>query len=145
MEILNNLAYGFSVATQPEALLFCLLGVTLGTLVGVLPGIGSLAAISMCLPLTFYMDPLTGLIVLAGVFLWCTIWFVDSIDPAEHSRLSGSCCNLPRRLSDDQAGKAGQALFITTITSFIGGSVGYHDDDFVIACVVPIRAKLSRT
>src|SRR5690606_35768000 len=57
METLSNLALGFSQALAPESLLYCLLGVTLGTFVGVLPGIGSLTTIALCLPLTFHLDP----------------------------------------------------------------------------------------
>src|SRR5688572_19431296 len=68
MDMLSNLALGFDVAISAEALLFCFVGVTIGTFVGVLPGIGAVAAISMCLPLTFYMDPTVGLIMLAGIF-----------------------------------------------------------------------------
>ena len=61
-------ALGFGAALSWENLMFCLLGVTLGTFVGVLPGIGALATISMCLPITFYLDPMAALILLAGVF-----------------------------------------------------------------------------
>ncbi|WP_108661331.1 tripartite tricarboxylate transporter permease [Acuticoccus kandeliae] len=124
MDTLSNLAHGFSVALQPEALLFCFIGVTLGTLVGVLPGIGSLAAISMCLPLTFYMDPLIGLIVLAGVFYGAQY---GSSTASILLNIPGSPASVVTCLDGypmAQQGKAGQALFITTITSFVGGSIG---------------------
>ena len=68
METIHNLGLGFEAALSAENLLFCLLGVSLGTFVGVLPGIGALATISMCLPLTFYLDPVPGMIMLAGIF-----------------------------------------------------------------------------
>ncbi|HCI47552.1 MAG TPA: hypothetical protein DFI00_09680, partial [Rhodospirillaceae bacterium] len=68
MELLSNLALGAQVAFQADALLFCFIGVTLGTLIGALPGIGPLAAISVCLPLTFGMEPTVALIMLAGIF-----------------------------------------------------------------------------
>jgi TctA family transporter len=124
MDTLTNLANGFAIAFQPEALLFCFIGVTLGTLVGVLPGIGSLAAISMCLPLTFYMDPLTGLIVLAGVFYGAQY---GSSTASILLNIPGSPASVVTCLDGypmTQQGKAGQALFITTITSFVGGSIG---------------------
>lgn len=124
MDTLTNLAHGFSIALQPDALLFCLLGVTLGTLVGVLPGIGSLAAISMCLPLTFYMDPLHGLIVLAGVFYGAQY---GSSTASILLNIPGSPASVVTCLDGypmAQQGKAAQALFITTITSFVGGCFG---------------------
>lgn len=68
MDTLSNLAIGFETALSFENLAFCLLGVTLGTFVGVLPGIGALATISMCLPITFYLDPVPAMIMLAGIF-----------------------------------------------------------------------------
>ena len=67
MSIFENLALGFSVALTTKSLSYCFVGVTLGTLVGVLPGLGTLAAIAMLLPLTFQLDPATALIMLAGI------------------------------------------------------------------------------
>ncbi len=68
MDLLQNLGLGFSVAFQPSNLLFCFVGTLLGTIIGVLPGIGPLATISMLLPLTYGMDPGASLIMLAGIF-----------------------------------------------------------------------------
>ena len=68
MEILQGLGLGLQTALGPSALLFCFIGVTVGTIVGVLPGVGALAAISLALPLTYYIDPTEALIMLAGIF-----------------------------------------------------------------------------
>ena len=69
MEVINNLLYGFSVSLQPINLLYCLFGVFAGTLVGVLPGIGPLASISMLLPITFRIStPTSALIMFAGIY-----------------------------------------------------------------------------
>jgi putative tricarboxylic transport membrane protein len=68
MELLGNLALGFGVAVSPVNLLFCFIGTLLGTLIGVLPGIGPLGAISMLLPITFQFQPVTALIMLAGIY-----------------------------------------------------------------------------
>jgi len=68
IEVLENMRIGFSVALDPGNLLFCLFGVIFGTLVGVLPGLGPVAALSLLLPLTFKMAPVTAIIMLAGVF-----------------------------------------------------------------------------
>ena len=65
---LAHVQLGLATALSAEALLFCFLGVTVGTIVGVLPGIGALAAISLALPLTYYLDPTVALIMLAGIF-----------------------------------------------------------------------------
>src|SRR4029453_8007700 len=68
MEIFHNLAVGFSVALTPVNLGFAFIGAMVGTLIGVLPGIGPIATIAMLLPLTFKLEPTSGLILLAGIF-----------------------------------------------------------------------------
>ncbi len=115
---------GFPIAFSAENLLFCLVGVFLGTLLGALPGIGALAATSMLLPITFYLDPTTGIVMLAGVYYG-----------AEYGGSTASILlNLPGTPSNAvtcldgypmaQNGRAGVALFTTTIASFVGGIVG---------------------
>ena len=68
MEIFNNLLLGFSVAVTPINLLYAAIGVLLGTLIGVLPGIGPVATIAMLLPITFNLNPVAALIMLAGIY-----------------------------------------------------------------------------
>src|SRR5918992_2960271 len=68
MGALENLLLGFSVALTPINLFWCLVGVILGTVVGVLPGLGPAATIAMLLPLTLRMDHTTAIIALAGIF-----------------------------------------------------------------------------
>src|SRR5258706_4285715 len=68
MDILANLATGFATALSPLNLLYCFLGVLLGTLVGVLPGLGPVATIAMLLPTTFTLPPESALIMLAGIY-----------------------------------------------------------------------------
>src|SRR3546814_2165195 len=67
MDLLSNLALGFEVAFSPVNLFYCFVGVFLGTFIGVLPGIGALAAVSMLLPVTFYLEPATALVMLAEI------------------------------------------------------------------------------
>jgi putative tricarboxylic transport membrane protein len=118
--ILNGIAISLTIGN----LSYCFFGVLVGTAVGVLPGIGSLAAISMLLPITFYLDPTTAIIMLAGVYYG-----------AEYGGSTASILlNLPGTPSNAvtcldgypmaQNGRAGVALFLTTIASFIGGSIG---------------------
>jgi putative tricarboxylic transport membrane protein len=68
MEILSGLMHGFSVALQPMNLLWCFVGVVLGTVIGVMPGLGPPATIAMLLPLTFLMNPAAAMIMLAGIY-----------------------------------------------------------------------------
>jgi TctA family transporter len=122
METLANLAFGFEQVLTAEALLICLIGVTLGTFIGVLPGIGALTTISLCLPLTFHLEPLMGLIMLAGIFYGSQyggstasiLLNVPGTAPAAVTCLDGYPMT--------RQGRAGIALFVTTIGSFIGGS-----------------------
>ncbi|MCT8990262.1 tripartite tricarboxylate transporter permease [Chelativorans sp. SCAU2101] len=124
MDALVNLAHGFERALSLEALLFCFIGVTVGTFVGALPGIGALAAISLSLPLTYYLDPMVALIMLAGIFYGTQYG----------SSISAILLNLPGTPASaitcleaypmTKSGRAGPALFITAIASFVGGSIG---------------------
>src|ERR1041385_4105756 len=68
MDILNNLILGFGVAITPINLFYCLIGCLVGTLIGVLPGIGPVATVAMLLPITFYVPPVSALIMLAGIY-----------------------------------------------------------------------------
>jgi TctA family transporter len=122
MDTLSNLGLGFQVAFSLDNLLFCLAGVTLGTFVGVLPGIGALATISMCLPITFYLDPTSAMIMLAGIFYGAQY---GSSTASILLNLPGSAPAAITCLDGyplSQQGRAGVALFITTIASFLGGS-----------------------
>ncbi|MEO4045152.1 tripartite tricarboxylate transporter permease [Hoeflea sp. CAU 1731] len=123
-ETFANIGFGLSVALQPANLWYCFVGVFLGTFVGVLPGIGALTAISLLFPLTFYMDPTAGLIMLAGV------WY----GTAYGGSIAAILINVPGTPSSAvtaidgyplaKKGRAGVALFITATSSFIGGSIG---------------------
>jgi putative tricarboxylic transport membrane protein len=124
MEMLSNLALGFETALTTTNLAYCLLGVTLGTLIGVLPGIGSLAAISMLLPVSFYLEPTTALIMLGGV------WYGSEYGGSTASillNLPGSPSSAVTALDGNamaKQGRAGPALFSAAVTSFVGGTIG---------------------
>lgn len=68
MDLIANLALGFETALTPVNIFWCFIGVLLGTLVGVLPGIGPTATIAMLLPITFTFSPVTALIMLSGIY-----------------------------------------------------------------------------
>jgi TctA family transporter len=121
MDVFSSLAHGFAIALEPKALLFCFFGVTLGTFVGVLPGIGALAAISICLPITFYLEPTTALIMLAGIFYGAQY---GGSTTSILLNLPGDASSSVTCLDGHQMtrqGRAGVALFTSAIASFIGG------------------------
>ena len=68
MEVIHSVVYGFQIALQPTNLVYCFLGVLIGTLVGVLPGLGPSATIAILLPSTFRLSPVSGIIMLAGIW-----------------------------------------------------------------------------
>jgi len=123
-DLFGNIALGLSVAFSWNNLLWCLFGVTLGTLVGVLPGIGALSAISMLLPITYYIEPVAALIMMAGIY------YGSSYGGSTTSIL----LNLPGSASSAVAcldgypmakqGRAGVALVTTALASLVGGSIG---------------------
>lgn len=135
----TSITTGFSVALSFEALLFCFIGVTIGTFVGALPGIGALAAISMSLPLTLYLEPTTALIMLAGIFYGSQYG----------SSISSILINIPGTATAAvtcldgypmaQQGRAGQALFITAVASFVGGSLAI----ILLMLFAPTLARIS--
>lgn len=139
MHAIAELADGFARAMTPEALLFCFIGVTAGTFVGALPGIGALAAISLSLPLTYYLDPMIALIMLAGIFYGTQYG----------SSISAILLNLPGTPASaitcidaypmTKNGRAGPALFITAVSSFVGGSVGI----IMLIGFAPVLAKIA--
>ena len=124
MDVLSNLLHGFQVALLPANLLFCLIGVTVGTVVGILPGIGTTAAVSILLPLTFRMDPTTAMIMLAGIYYGTkyggstTSILVNT--PGESSSVVTCIDGYQMALQ----GRAGPALGIAAIASFIAGTLG---------------------
>lgn len=121
---MENVLLGFETALSLSNLLYCFLGVFLGTFVGVLPGIGASAAVAMLLPISFYLDPTTALVMLAGVYYG-----------AEYGGSTASILlNLPGTSSNaitcldgyamTRQGRAGTALVTSALSSFVGGSIG---------------------
>ena len=120
----EGLLFGIGFALQPEVLIYCVLGVVLGTFVGVLPGIGAMAAISLLLPITFYITPEAALIMLAGVYYGAQYGgAVSSI----LLRLPGTPQSAVTTLDGypmARDGRAGVALFTAMISSFTGSVIG---------------------
>ncbi len=114
---------GFGVVLEPVNLLYCLIGVVIGMLVGVLPGLGPAATIAILLPLTFGIEPVTAIIMLAGIFYGAqyggTITSVLLRLPGEAS----SVVTVFDGFALARQGRAGTALGIAAIGSFVGGTV----------------------
>jgi putative tricarboxylic transport membrane protein len=124
MDLFNNLIFGFSVAFSLQNLLYCAIGVTIGTLIGVLPGIGPLATIAMLLPLTFNVPPVAALIMLAGIYYGAQY---GGSTTAILVNLPGETSAVVTCIDGHQMarqGRAGPALAIAAIGSFIAGTVG---------------------
>ena len=123
MEILGNLALGLSVAVGWQNLLYCFIGCFLGTLVGVLPGIGPVATVAMLLPFTFGLGPAPALIMLAGIYYGAQY---GGSTTAILVNLPGESSAVVTTLDGHQMakkGRAGPALGIAAIGSFIAGCV----------------------
>ncbi len=124
MDILHNLLYGFSVGFQPENLFFCFVGVVLGTLIGVLPGIGPVGAISLLLPVTFKMSPVGATIMLAGIYYGS---MYGGSTTSILVNIPGEAASIVTCLDGYQMarkGRAGPALGIAAFGSFIAGTLG---------------------
>ncbi|CDZ39742.1 TTT family tricarboxylate transporter [Neorhizobium galegae bv. officinalis] len=124
MEVFEHLATGFMAAGSLQNLMFCLIGVVLGTLIGVLPGIGPIPALAILLPITFGLDPLSSLIMLAGIYYGAqyggstTSILVNM--PGEAS--SVVTCIEGHQMA--RKGRAGAALAIAALGSFFAGTIG---------------------
>lgn len=119
---MSDFLNGFAVVAQPENLLYCLLGVTIGMLIGVLPGLGPAATIAILLPLTYGVEPVSAIILLAGIFYGAqyggTITSVLLRLPGEAS----SVVTVFDGFALAKQGKAGTALGVAAIGSFVGAT-----------------------
>lgn len=123
MDLLHDIALGFSSALEPGHLFFCFLGVLVGTLVGVLPGLGPAAAISLLLPATFYLDPTSAIIMLAGIYYGA---MYGGSTTSILVNIPGEAASVVTCLDGYQMarqGRAGPALGISAFGSFIGGTL----------------------
>src|SRR3954463_14516079 len=124
MEILSGLLQGFAVALEPANLLWCFVGVVLGTVVGVMPGLGPPATIAMLLPLTFLMNPAGAMIMLAGIYYGAKYGGSTTSILLNVPGESASVVTCLDGYAMARNGRAGPALGIAAIASFIAGTVG---------------------
>jgi putative tricarboxylic transport membrane protein len=123
MDIFAHAMMGFQVALQPANLFFCFMGVLIGTLVGVLPGLGPVAAMSLLLPSTFHVSPVSAIIMLAGIYYGA---MYGGSTTSILVNIPGEAASVVTCLDGYQMarkGRAGPALGIAAFGSFIGGTL----------------------
>lgn len=140
MDVFSALGHGFSVAATPLNILFCFIGAICGTLIGVLPGLGPVATISLLLPATYALDPVGAIIMLAGIYYGAqyggsTTAILVNI-PGESTSVVTAIDGYKMALQ----GRAGEALAIAAIGSFIAGCFG----TVVIALLGPPLAMMAQ-
>lgn len=139
MELLANLYTGFEVALTPLNLLYCLGGVFVGTLIGVLPGLGPTATIAMLLPVTFGLPPVSALIMLAGIYYGAQY---GGSTTAILINLPGESSSVVTALDGYQMarqGRAGLALSTAALGSFFAGTVA----TMLLALFAPPLAEIA--
>jgi len=123
MDIFQSVLYGFQVALQPLNLIYCFFGVMIGTLVGVLPGLGPAAAIALLLPTTFKATPISGVIMLAGIYYGA---MYGGSTTSILVNIPGEAASVVTCIDGHQMalrGRAGPALGISAFGSFIAGTL----------------------
>ena len=139
MELINNLALGFGVAFTPINLLYAFIGCILGTLIGVLPGIGPVATIAMLLPATYALPPVAALIMLAGIYYGAQY---GGSTTAILVNLPGESSSVVTCIDGYQMarnGRAGPALSAAGLGSFFAGCVG----TLILAAFAPPLTELA--
>ena len=139
MEFFDKLYMAFSIAAQPNNLFFCFLGVLIGTLVGVLPGLGPVATISLLLPSTFHITPVAALIMLGGIYYGA---MYGGSTTSILVNIPGEAASVVTCLDGYQMarkGRAGPALGIAAFGSFIAGTMAV----ILIMLIAPPLANLA--
>jgi putative tricarboxylic transport membrane protein len=141
MDLFANLVLGFSVAVSPVNLAYLLVGVFVGMVVGIIPGFGPAAALAVLLPITFGMEPAGAVILLAAIYYGSqyggTITSILLNTPGESSSVASTFDGYPLA----QQGRAGPALVMQAVASFIGGTLGV----VLITLLAPPFSRLARS
>src|SRR5213594_4729057 len=122
LEVVQNLGLGFAVALSPPLLLYAFVGCVIGTLVGVLPGVGPLAGISMLLPATFGLDATSAIVLLAGIYYGA---MYGGSTTSILMRIPGEAASVMTCIDGyamARKGRAGAALAIAAVGSYVAGT-----------------------
>jgi putative tricarboxylic transport membrane protein len=139
MDIFHNLVMGFGVALSPMHVVYALVGCLLGTLIGVLPGIGSVATIAMLLPITFNLSPVAALIMLSGIYYGAQYGGSTTSILVNIPGEAGSVVTCLDGYQMARQGRAGAALAIAALGSFFAGCVA----TVIIALAAPPLAEIA--
>src|SRR5438067_13259667 len=123
LEVVQNLGLGFSVALSPPVLLYAFVGCVIGTLVGVLPGVGPLAGISLLLPATFGLDATKAIVMLAGIYYGA---MYGGSTTSILMRIPGEAASVMTCIDGyamARKGRAGAALAIAAVGYYVAGTV----------------------
>jgi len=142
MEILNHLMQGFATAGTPVNLLWALLGCTIGTAVGVLPGIGPATAVAMLLPITLKVDPTASMIFFAGIYYGAMYGGSTTSILLNTPGESGSMVTAMEGNKMAKSGRAGAALATSAIGSFVAGTIATVMVTFCAPFVANYAVKL---
>ncbi|SFB21645.1 putative tricarboxylic transport membrane protein [Lentibacillus halodurans] len=123
MNAMQGIMQGFEVAFSLEGIFFVLIGVTAGTLIGMLPGLGPITAIAIMIPMIYGMDPTIAMVLMAGVYYGAVFGGSTASILLNAPGISGTVATAFDGYPMAQQGKAGQALAIAAISSFTGGTV----------------------
>jgi putative tricarboxylic transport membrane protein len=124
VDLVSNLALGFGVAFSLQNLAYCFAGVALGTLIGVLPGVGPLVTIAMLFPITFHLQPLPAIIMLAGIFYGAQYGGSTTSILVNLPGETASAVTCIDGYKMARQGRAGPALATAALASFFAGCVG---------------------
>lgn len=141
----DNIVLGFTVAFSLQNLLFCFIGVVLGTLTGILPGLGPSGAVAILLPATFHLEPTSSIIMLAGIYYGA---MYGGSTTSILVNIPGEAASVVTCLDGykmARQGKAGSALGISAFGSLIGGTVALFGLQFLAPYVAQIAIEFSPT
>jgi putative tricarboxylic transport membrane protein len=141
MEIFDNLILGLAVAMQPINMVYLLIGVMVGMFVGIIPGFGPSAGLAVLLPITFGMEPTGAVMMLAAIYYGAmyggTITSILLNTPGESATVASTFDGYPLA----QQGRAGPALVMQAVASFVGGTIGV----ILITLLAPLFANMARS
>ncbi|PSJ46997.1 transporter [Zobellella taiwanensis] len=139
MDAFNSLLYGFSVALDPMNIAYVFVGVFAGTIIGMLPGLGPISALALMIPITFSMDPASGLILMSGVYYGAIFGGSTSSILLNAPGVAGTVATSFDGYPMARKGMAGKALAIAAYASFIGGTVSVIG----LMLIAPLLSKVA--
>ena len=141
MDLFANLWLGMSVVLTPTNMMFLLAGAVIGMIVGIVPGFGPSAGIAILLPVTFSMDPIPAVVMLSAIYYAAmyggTITSILLNTPGESATVASTFDGYPLA----QQGRAGPALVMQAVASFVGGTIGV----ILITILAPLFSQLARS